>query len=118
MPLGYKAPADEAARRINAAAELLASGMGVPEVTRDLARRYRLSERQAHRYVDRAVEHGAVEVPVAKVVFTVKLPRDLTERLRGYARVSGRTLSSLVAEAIQDFLDRGRAGPRGGRAAR
>jgi len=116
MPLGHKAPADEAARRINTAAELLALGMGVPEATRDLARRYGLSERQAHRYVDRAVEHGVVDVPVLKVVFTVKLPRDLAERLRRSAHTSGRTLSSLVTEAIQDFLDRRRAGPRGGRA--
>jgi hypothetical protein len=110
-----RARADQAAQRVNAAVELLASGMEVPEATRQLARRYGLSERQAHRYVDRAVDQGVVEVPPLKVVFTVKLPSELVTRLRGYGRTSGRTLSSLVAEALQDFLDRRRAGPRGGR---
>ena len=39
--------------RVNTAAELLADGMTVIDATVSLARRHRLSERQARRYVER-----------------------------------------------------------------
>ena len=55
MTDGRRARADQVAKRVNTATELLASGMDVIEATRDLARRHRLSERQARRYVER---HG------------------------------------------------------------
>ena len=50
------------------------AGWTLIDATRHLARRYRLSERQARRYVERARDEGAMEVPGPKVVFTVKLP--------------------------------------------
>ena len=103
---GRRARADQYARRINAAAELLAAGLGVPEAVRRLAQRHRLSERQARRYVEQARDRGEVEVPRAKVVFTVKLPMDLARRIRGQAKRSGRTISALVAQALNEFLDR------------
>jgi hypothetical protein len=114
MTDGRRARADQRAQRVNTAAGLLGSGMGVAEAVRALARRYRLSERQARRYVERA-QAGVVAVPEPTVVFTVRLPEGLVRRLRGYARTSERTLSSLVAQAVTEFLDRVRAGPRGGR---
>jgi hypothetical protein len=117
MTEGRRARADQRAQRVNAAAELLASGMDVPGAVRALARRFRLSERQARRYVERARSEGAVAVPQSTVVFTVRLPEGVVGRLRGYARSSGRTLSSLVAQAVGEFLDRMHAGPRGGRSA-
>jgi len=117
MTEGRRARADQRAQRVNAAAELLASGVDVPGAVRALARRFRLSERQARRYVERAQNEGAVAVPQPTVVFTVKLPEGVASRLRGYARSSGRTLSSLVAQAVGEFLDRMHAGPRGGRPA-
>jgi DNA-binding transcriptional regulator LsrR (DeoR family) len=109
-----RARADQAARRLNAAAELLASDSDVAEASRQLAGRYRISERQARRYVERARDQGRVEVPRAKVVFTVKLPIDLVRRVRQQARRSGQTISALVALALTELLERLRAGTRDG----
>jgi len=109
-----RARADQAARRVNAAAKLLASGCDVAEASRRLAAQHRISERQARRYVERASERGPVEVPSAKAVFTVKLPIELVRRIRQQARRSGQTISALVALALTEFLDRLRAGPRDG----
>mgnify|MGYP001611187025 CR=1 FL=1 len=110
-----RARADQFARRVNAAAELLASGLNVPQAIRRLADRDRLSERQARRYIERAAKLGRVEVPSPKRVFTVKLPTDLIVGLKRYAKASARTLSWLVTQALEEFLGRTRAGPRGGR---
>ena len=106
MAEGRRARADQVAKRINTAGELLGSGLEVLEATRELARRHRLSERQARRYVERARIEGAVEVPGAKVVFTVKLPAELARRIRGVARSTGQTISAVVAQALREFLDR------------
>ena len=82
------------------------------EATRRLARRFAVSERQARRYVDAAREQGGqMAVPEPTVVFTVRLPAGVVERLRAHAAASGRTLSSLVTEACEGWL----AGPRQGR---
>ena len=77
-----RARSDQYAQRINAATELLAADVDAAEAARQLARRYRLSERQAWRYVEQARDQGMVEVPKPKVVFTVKLPSDLIRRVR------------------------------------
>jgi uncharacterized protein YoaH (UPF0181 family) len=111
---GERASADQQARRVNAAAELLSSGQAVAEVARQLAQRYRLSERQARRYVERAQQQGRMAVPQPSVAFTVKLPAGLLSRLRSYARDSGRTLSGIVSQAIEELLERVRAGSDGG----
>lgn len=103
------------ARRINAAAGLLDSGLNLPRALQDISRRYRLSGRQARRYVERARDGGPIEIPPAKAVFTVNLPRGLLRRLRQSARARGWTLSALVAAAVEDLLDRIRSGRRGGR---
>lgn len=101
------------AKRVNTAAELLDAGMDVIDATRDLARRHRLSERQARRYVERARDEGAVEVPGPKVVFTVKLPAGLARRVRRVARATGQSISALVSEALSEFLDRHHGDSRG-----
>lgn len=106
MSPGSRARADQAAQRINAAAALLARGIEVPAAARQLARRHRLSERQARRYLERARAEGPVEVPRAKVAFTVKLAADVVGRVRTQARRSGRTVSALVTQAIVEYLDR------------
>lgn len=105
-----RASAGEQARRVNVAAELLAAGVAAAEAARRLARRFDVSERQARRYVDAAREGGQVAVPEPTVVFTVRLPAGLVERLRAHAAASGRTLSSLVAEALEGWLERARRG--------
>ena len=108
MAGGGRVPAEEYAARINAAVELVESGVGGAEAARALADRFGVSVRQARRYVDRAASGGRLEVPEASVVFTVKLPASLAERARGHARSTGVTISALVARALSEFLNRGR----------
>ena len=62
--------------------------------------------RQAHRYVQRAGRSGHVAVPAPAAVFTVKLPVPLIARVRTHAAASGRTLSGVVAQALEEFLAR------------
>jgi DNA-binding transcriptional regulator LsrR (DeoR family) len=114
MKEGKRARADQYARRVNAAARLLDDGLEIVEATRVIARRYRLSERQARRYVEHAFDEGEMDIPQAKIVFTVKLPGDLIRRVRRLAAASGETVSATVAQALEEFLDKMRPGPRGG----
>ncbi len=106
MTEGRRARADQVAKRINTATELLDSGLEVVDATRKLARRHRLSERQARRYVERGRGEGSVVVPGPKVVFTVKIPADLARRVRRAARTTGQTISSVVSQALAEFLER------------
>ncbi|WP_322770669.1 hypothetical protein, partial [Frankia sp. Cr1] len=75
-----------------------------------LSARFAVSLRQARRYVDVASSGGRVVVPETTVVFTVKLPAVLAERIRDDARLRGATISSLVARALGDFLASAGAG--------
>jgi DNA-binding transcriptional regulator LsrR (DeoR family) len=113
MPSSRRARADQRAQRINAAVALLAQGHDVAQAARQLAGQHGLSERQARRYVEQARHGGQVEVPQARVVFTVKLPADLAGRVRAAATARGQTISALVAQALTEFLDR--LHPRSGR---
>ena len=102
------------AERVNRALGLLRQFPPVA-VLRTMARRYRLSPRQARRYVAAAQQHpDGLPVPEATVVFTVKLPISLARRLRALARTTGESLSSLVTRGLEDWLHRGRSGPGGG----
>lgn len=103
----------EYARRVNAAADLVASGVGAGEAARLLAGRFAVSQRQARRYVELAAVSGRVAVPGPNVVFTVKLPAALAGRVRSHARDTGVTISALVARALLEFLERGRGQRRG-----
>jgi hypothetical protein len=97
----------EHAERINAAAELLAAGSPVNEAVAMLADRFGCSPRQARRYVHRAQVQGRVAIPSVTTVFTVKLPVELVAQVRAHAAESGRSISGLVAQALQEFLLRG-----------
>jgi class 3 adenylate cyclase len=94
----------EYATRINAAALLVEGGVPVPEAVRALANRWGVSQRQARRYVDQAVGGGRVPVPEPSVVFTVKLPAVLAERVRAHARDRGITISAAVTRALTEFV--------------
>ena len=96
------------AERVNAAAGLVGAGVPAAEAARSLAGRFGCSVRQARRYVDQAVAGGTVAVPEPGVVFTVKLPGRLAGAVREHARVSGRTISAVVAQALEEFLARAR----------
>jgi len=103
-----RADSAEHAARVNAAAELLEAGTAAAEAARVLAGRLGCSVRQARRYADQAAAAGRVPVPEPGVVFTVKLPGRLAAAVREHARDSGRTISSVVAQALEEFLARGR----------
>jgi Ribbon-helix-helix protein, copG family len=98
----------EHAQRVNTAAGLLEAGVTAAEAARVLAGRLGCSVRQARRYADQAAAGGRVPVPEPGVVFTVKLPGRLAAAVREHARASGRTISAVVAQALEEFLDRGR----------
>jgi hypothetical protein len=108
MSMRGRAAGTEHAERINAAAELVEGGVPAGEATRVLAGQFGCSARQARRYVDQAVASGRVAVPERGVVFTVKLPGRLAAAVREHARVSGRTISAVVAQALEEFLVRAR----------
>ena len=78
------------------------------EAARLLAGRFGCSQRQARRYAEQAARSGRVEVPEATSVFTVKLPVRLAAAVREHARASGRTISAVVAQALEEFLARSR----------
>jgi len=109
-----RAAGSEHAARINAAAELAEAGIAAAEAARVLAGRFGCSVRQARRYVGQAAASGRVAVPEPGVVFTVKLPGRLAGAVREHARVSGRTISAVVAQALEEFLARARRERPGG----
>ena len=102
-----RAYADEFARRLNRAAELLCEH---PPSTarRVLQAEYGLSERQARRYV-RAAERSprGVAVPERTVVLNVRLPRSVIDAVRQAAVESGRSLSATAADALRVGIERG-----------
>jgi hypothetical protein len=108
MAVHGRAGGGERAERVNAAAELAEAGLSAAEAARVLAGRFGCSVRQARRYVDVAAVGGRVQAPEATVVFTVKVPGRLAAAVREHARVSGRTISAVVAQALEEFLAGGR----------
>jgi hypothetical protein len=103
MPGDRRAGAAEHAEHVNEAAGLLESGIPAAEAARVLAGRLGCSGRQARRYVAAAGESGRVAVPDEG---TVRLPLRLAAAVREHARASGRTISSVVAQAVEEFLGR------------
>jgi hypothetical protein len=107
-----RAYADEYAVRVNRAVVLLRE-RSPAEVVRALRAEFDLSERQARRYVNVAVERpDGVPVPERTAVFTVRLAPSLIGGLREHAIATGQTLSAVTAEAVRGYL--AGAGPRDG----
>lgn len=99
----------ERAARLNAALALMQEHESLSQAAAVLVRRFGISKRQAYRYLDQArARDGPVPIPDRKVAFTVKLSEGLVEALRQHARVRGKRLSEIVAEALGAFLRRGR----------
>ena len=84
------------------------AGVAGAGAARVLAGRLGCPARQARRHVDQAAAGGRVPVPEPGVVFTVKLPGRLAVAVREHAREPGRTISAVVAQALEEFLARGR----------
>jgi len=110
MPGDRRAGAAEHAEHVNEAAGLLEAGVPAAEAARVLAGRLGCSQRQARRYVAQAAERGRVPVPDESSVFTVRLPVRLAVAVRGHARASGRTVSAVAAQALEEFLARAHGG--------
>jgi len=111
-----RAHAGEYAERVNRAVVLL--GERSPAAARRVLQvEHGLSERQARRYVRAAQAAPAgVVVPERTVVFTVRLPGSLVERLRLLARARSVRLSAAVAETLERGLggvEHGRDGATG-----
>lgn len=102
-----RAYADEYAVRVNRAVELLVDRSSADAV-RALGAEHALSERQARRYVNAALERPeGVAVPERTAVFTVRLAPSLIAGLRSQARSRGLTLSATLAQAVRLYLDHG-----------
>jgi len=102
---GRRAHADEYALRVNRAVVLLAD-LSPADAVRALQAEDALSERQARRYVNAALDRPeGVAVPERTAVFTVRLAPSLIAGLRRHARSRGLTLSATVAEAARLYLD-------------
>lgn len=102
-----RAHADEFARRLNRAAELLCE-RPPSAARRALQVEHGLSERQARRYI-RAAERTpqGVAVPERTVVFTVRLPPSVIDAVRQAAVESGRSLSATAADALRAGVEPG-----------
>ena len=96
-----RAFADEYAVRVNRAVVLLGD-RSAADAVRVLQAELGLSERQARRYVNAALQRPeGVVVPERTAVFTVRLAPSLIAGLRRHARSRGQTLSATVAEAVR-----------------
>ena len=90
---------------MNRAVDLLAE-LTPADAVRALQAEHVLSERQARRYVNAAIERPeGVAVPERTAVFTVRLAPTLIAGLRRHARSQELTLSATVAEAARLYLD-------------
>ena len=99
----------ETAQRLNLARNLLRQSDSFAQAVHKLAGSCAVSPRQAYRYLHQAERLKApLPAPTAKIPFTVKLPENLVKRLRRYVKRSRSTLSEVVSEAMNAWLDRGR----------
>ncbi len=100
-----RAYADEYAVRVNRAVELLVD-LSAADAVRALQAEHGLSERQARRYVNAALQRPeGVVVPERTAVFTVRLAPSLVAGLRRLAGSRGQTLSAATADAVRCYLD-------------
>jgi len=109
-----RAHADEYAVRVNRAVELVAE-LAPADAVRVLQAEHALSERQARRYLNVALERpDGVAVLERTAVFTVRLAPSLIAGLRERADARGLTLSATVAEAVRSYLGHERRGGKAG----
>jgi hypothetical protein len=75
-----------------------------------LMQRCGLSRRQAYRYLAQAQSCLELRpVPEPKTVFTVNLPRRLVGAVRARCRGQGQSISGVVAQILQQWLEQGSA---------
>jgi predicted DNA-binding transcriptional regulator YafY len=99
----------ERAQRINTALSLIKKHDTVSKAADAMTKEYGVSRRQAYRYIHDARKIGAeIPIPDQKIAFTVKLSQSLILRLREYAKQSGQSLSEIVTQSLEVFLQNGR----------
>jgi len=100
----------EYVQRLNAAIALLKSCESLSVAAATLAAQYKMSKRQAYRYVKEAEAVGyQIPIPDHKIAFTVKLAQDLVQAIRQHSQGSGQTISETVTQAVEAFLLQGRS---------
>ncbi len=103
-----KSSAAELIQRVNMAVQLMSDKTPSAEGVAALSARYGVSRRQAFRYWRLAQGQSVpLPVPIAKTVFTVKLPGDLADLIRQRARQGHQSISELVAQALSRYLETG-----------
>lgn len=101
-----KSSESEQARRVNATVSLLQKKASPPEVLSWLVGHYRISPRQAYRYLQQAQANPSpLPVPEKKGVFTVKLSIPLIRQVRRQARQRHSTISEWVDQALRQYLN-------------
>src|SRR5260370_14706257 len=100
------------AQRLNAAFHLLADGRSLNEAAGAMAEQYRISRRQAYRYLQDA-QHMPSPVAVAEptIPITLKVPADIAVTLRAYAQANDITMGETLTRAVHALL--AKAGGRG-----
>jgi predicted DNA-binding transcriptional regulator YafY len=99
----------ERAQRINTALSLIKKLDTVSKAADAMTEEYGISKRQAYRYIHDANKIGAeIPIPDQKIAFTVKLSQSLIRGLREYAKQSGQSLSEIVTQSLEVFLQNGR----------
>ena len=106
MPGDRRAGAAEHAAHVNEAAGLLEAGTPAAEAARRAGRAAGLLAAAGPPLRRLAAASGRVPVPEEAAVFTVRLPVRLAAAVREHARASGRTVSSVAAQALEEFLGR------------
>ncbi|MBN1636067.1 MAG: hypothetical protein JW920_06105 [Deltaproteobacteria bacterium] len=96
------------AQRINTALSLLKEHGTVSKAAETMREQYGISKRQAYRYTQEATKIGEeVPIPDRKIAFTVKLSQNLILALREYAKKSRKSLSEIVTQSLEGFLQNG-----------
>ena len=102
-----RSSAQQRNERINLAISLLKQYRSSAQVISELQTRFGISQRQAYRYVQEAEKAtGLLAIPESKIVFTVKLPISLVQRLREFARSKRQSISDITARALERILNR------------
>jgi hypothetical protein len=100
-----RSPKPELAERINLAFTLLRKGLPDSQIVSYLMEKFGVSKIQAYRYVQQAkANKGPIAIPEPSIVFTVKLPPSLINRVRSFASFTGISISKVVRVALEDFL--------------
>jgi hypothetical protein len=90
------------------AVALSKSNKSTSQVILSLMKLYSISERQASRYLQKGKQlKECAPIPEEKVVFTVKLPVSLIDRIRRQSCKRRQNISDLIAEALLKFLEKG-----------